>query len=194
MWIKAALLIAGFGFIASEAFCGGTITGSIVSDIQKNKADNVVYLQDVKGPVVPKKVTVEQHHLMFIPKVTTIPVGSTVVFTNHDKLYHNVFSVSEARKFNLDTFEHGKPKQVTFNKPGVVSVLCNVHSEMSAWIIVTANQYAAVSEGDGSFTISGVPAGTYKLSVWSEKHKPQGISTVSVEDGKTSHIDIKLGD
>jgi plastocyanin len=193
-FFKSALLMTGFALMASEAFCNGTVTGSIVTDLDKNKEDAVVYLKGVKGAVVPQKVTIEQHHLTFIPKVTTIPAGSTVEFTNHDKIYHNVFSVSEAKKFNLDTYDPGKPKQVTFDKPGVVSLLCNVHPEMSAWVVVTDNSYAAVSDKAGNFIITDVPAGTYEITSWSEKLKPQGVTTVTVSDGNTARVDIKLGD
>lgn len=132
--------------------------------------------------------------MTFIPKVTTIPVGSSVVFTNHDKLYHNVFSESETKKFNLDTYEHGKQKKVTFDKVGTVSVLCKVHPEMAAWIVITDNQYAAVSDKEGSFTIPNVPAGNYEVAVWSEKAKPQSALRVTVEDGKTARLDVRLGD
>ncbi|NTW52351.1 MAG: hypothetical protein HGB22_07170 [Chlorobiaceae bacterium] len=136
----------------------------------------------------------EQHHMTFIPRVTVIPVGSTVEFTNHDKMYHNVFSVSEAKKFNLDTYDSGKPKHVTFDKPGVVALLCNVHPEMAAWIVVTDNKYASVSDKLGNFTISDVPAGTYEIGVWTERLKLQAVTKVIVANSKTSKIDVKLGD
>jgi plastocyanin len=194
MFIKSALLVSGFALVASEAFCNGSVTGNIVTDIERNKENAVVYLKGVNGPVVPQKATVEQHHLTFIPKVTVIPVGSTVVFTNHDKIYHNVFSVSEAKKFSLDTYDPGKAKQVTFDKPGAVSLLCNVHPEMSAWVVVTENKFAAVTDKAGNFAIADVPAGTYEISAWSEKLKPQSLTIVTVLDGKAAHAEIKLGD
>ncbi|HWR01954.1 MAG TPA: carboxypeptidase regulatory-like domain-containing protein [Chlorobaculum sp.] len=194
IFFKSALLITGFALMASNAFCNGSITGTIASDIEKNKENTVVYLKGVKGTVVPQHATVEQHHLTFIPKVTTIPVGSTVEFTNHDKIYHNVFSVSETKKFNVDTYDGGKGAFVTFDKPGAVALLCRVHPEMSAWIVVTDNKYADVTDKVGNFTIADVPPGTYEICVWAEKAKAQGVTMVTVANGKTSHIDIKLGD
>ena len=191
---KSIVLLAGFGLVASEAFCGGTLTGAIVTDLQKNKEHVVVYLKGAVGPVTTRKATVEQHHLMFIPKVTTVPVGSTVVFTNHDKIYHNVFSRSEAKSFNLNTYDPGKPKHVVFDKPGAVNLLCNVHPEMSAWVVVTDNKYSAITGKDGLFTINDIPAGTYQIGVWSEKSRQLEETTVTVIDGKTSNVDIKLGD
>ncbi|NTU57578.1 MAG: hypothetical protein HGB00_01445 [Chlorobiaceae bacterium] len=194
MFFKSALLMFGFALMASKAYSNGAITGTIGTDIEKNKENAVVYLKGVSGPASPKTVTIEQHHLKFIPKVTTIPVGSTVVFTNHDKIYHNVFSVSEAKKFNLHTYDPGKAKQVTFERQGVVNLLCNVHPEMSAWVVVTENRYAAVTDKGGNFTISDVPPGTYEIAVWSEKLKPQESSKVTVTDGNSTKMDIKLGD
>jgi plastocyanin len=189
--IKAALLMTSFGFIASDAFCSGTITGSIDTDLQKYTGNAVVYLMNVKGPVVPQHKSIDQENLTFIPKVTTIPVGSTIGFTNNDKIYHNIHSVSAAKQFNLDTYDP-RPKSVTFDKPGVVHLLCNVHSEMSGWVVVTENQYAAVTEHDGKFTIPNVPAGTYEITAWSEMLKPQGRTMVTVADGATAPVVIKL--
>ncbi len=85
-FIKTALMMASFGFITTNAFCNGTITGTIDTNMPKYKGDAVVYLSGVKGPVVHEHKTIEQQSLTFVPKVTTIPVGSSIVFTNNDKL------------------------------------------------------------------------------------------------------------
>jgi plastocyanin len=190
-FLKTALLMTSFGFIASNAFCGGTITGTVDASIPKYKGDAVVYLLGVKGPVTPQRASVDQKSLVFVPHVTAVPVGSTVDFKNNDKVNHNIFSASAAKKFNLGTYNPGMSKPVTFDKPGAINLLCNVHSEMSAWVVVTENQYAAVSEHDGKFTINNVPAGTYKITAWSEKLKAQETS-VTVADGKTATVAIKL--
>ena len=190
-FLKTALFMTSFGFIASNAFCAGTITGTVDASIAKYKGDAVVYLKDVKGPVTPKHVSVDQKSLVFVPHVTAVPVGSTVDFKNNDKVNHNIFSASAAKKFNLGTYNPGMSKPVTFDKPGVINLLCNVHSEMSGFVVVTENQYAAVSEHDGKFTIENVPAGTYKITAWSEKLKALE-TTVTVADGKTATVAIKL--
>ena len=191
MFLKTALLVTGFGFMASNAFCAGTITGTIDASNPKYKADAVVYLLGVKGPVTPQHVSIDQKSLAFVPKVTAIPVGSTVDFKNNDKVNHNIFSASATKKFNLGTYNPGMSKPVTFEKTGVVNLLCNVHSEMSGWVVITENQYAAVTEHDGKFTINNVPAGTYKITAWSEKLKAQETS-VTVADGKTANVVVKL--
>jgi plastocyanin len=193
-FIRAALLLAGFGLMAQEAFCLGTISGSVISDLPKNKSDVVVYLKGAVGPVHHKTEVLEQHHLTFIPKVMAIPVGSHVMFTNHDKTDSDVFSVSEANDFRLKSTKPGNQGKVTFSKTGAVNVLSRMHPEMSAWIVVTDNQYASVSSKTGEFTIPNVPAGTYQLAFWSEKLKSQGSASVTVENGKTARINVKIGD
>jgi len=192
-FIKAALLLTSFGLITSNAYCNGTITGSVESNLTKYKGDTVVYLEGVNGPVTPQHKSVDQQCLTFIPKVTTIPVGSTVDFKNNDKIYHNVNGTGDSSTFNIDS-DPGIPNPITFNKPGVVHLLCKVHPEMSAWVVVTENQYAAVTEHDGKFTIPDVPAGTYQITTWNEKLKLKGKTTVSVADGTTVPLVIKLSD
>ena len=194
MYKVLVLVSACVVFMVPKAFCNGTVTGQVVTDLEKNKEYVVVYLKGVKGSPVTRKVIIEQHHMTFIPKVTTIPVGSTVEFTNRDKIYHNVFSKSEAKTFNIGTYAAGKPKDVVFDKPGVVDILCNVHPEMAAFVVVTENNAAAVSDKSGAFTITNVPAGTYEVGTWHGKLKQDGAVTVTVADGAVSHIDVKLGD
>jgi len=191
-FMKTALFMTTFGFISANAFCAGTVTGKVDASIPKYAGDAVVYLVGVKGAVVPGHAVVDQKSLVFVPHVTTVPVGSTVDFKNNDKVNHNIFSASPAKKFNLGTYNPGMSKPVTFDKAGVVNLLCNVHSEMSGWVIVTENQYAAVTDHDGHFTIKNVPAGTYEITGWSEKLKPQGKTTVTVTDGGTATVDLKM--
>ena len=136
--------------------------------------------------------TIEQQSLSFVPKVTTIPVGSTIVLKNNDQLNSNVTSLSPAKKFNVEKFDAGTSRKLTFNKSGVVQLLSKPHPEMTGWVIVTKNPYAAVTEHDGKFTIPNVPAGTYEISAWSEKLKPQGKTTVTVAEGKTAPVVLKM--
>jgi len=193
-FIKTVLFLSSFGCIASNAYCNGTITGTIETDLAKYKGDTVVYLEGVNEQVTPQHKSIDQLNLTFVPKVITIPVGSTVDFTNNDKIYHNITSTSESNKFSLDTYDPGVTRPVTFNKPGVVHLLCKVHPEMSGWVVVTENQYAAVTEHDGKFTIPNVPVGTYQIETWNEKLKLKGKTTVTVAEGKTVPLVIKLSD
>ena len=191
-FIKTALLMTSFGFSTSNAFCGGTITGKIDANIPKYNGDAVVYLVGNKGHVVCEHKTIEQQSLTFFPKVTTIPAGCSVTLKNNDAILSTISSFSPAKKFNVDKLEAGSTRQITFDKPGVVHLLSKAHPEMSAWVIVTKNQYAAVTEHDGKFTIPNVPAGTYEISVWSEKFKHQGKTTVTVAESKTVPVILKV--
>ena len=190
--VKSALLMTTFGFLASNAYCGGTVTGSVDASIAKYKKDAVVYLKGVKAPVTPQKGEVDQKNLVFVPHVLAVPVGSSVEFLNNDKVNHNIFSADACKKFNLGTYNPGMSKSVTFDKPCVVNLLCNVHSEMSGWVVVTENQFFNVTGADGKFTIKNVPAGTYEISAWSEKLKPQGKTMVTVAEGQTATVALKM--
>ena len=191
-FLKTALFLTGFGFLSSNAFSAGTVSGTIDASVPKYKKDAVVYLVGGKAPVVAKKGTVDQKNLVFIPHVLAVPTGSTVDFVNNDKVNHNIFSADACKKFNLGTYNPGMSKSVTFDKPCVVNLLCNVHSEMSGYVVTVASNYYAVSGTDGKFTISNVPAGTYEVVGWSEKLKPTGKTMVTVTDGATATVAVKL--
>ncbi len=121
-----------------------------------------------------------------------MPTGSSVQFKNTDKVNHNIFSADVCKKFNLGTYNPGMSKTVVFDKPCVVNLLCNVHSEMSGYVVVVDSNYYTVTGADGKFTISGVPAGTYEVVAWNEKLKGAGRNTVTVTDGGTSNVVVKL--
>lgn len=190
--LKTAIIAAGLGFVSTNAFCAGTVTGSVDVAVPKYKKDVVVYLKGVKGPLTPKKAEVDQKNLVFIPHVLVVPTGSSVDFKNSDKVNHNIFSADVCKKFNLGTYNPGMSKSVVFDKPCVVNLLCNVHSEMSGFVVVVDSNYSAVTSADGKFTISNVPAGTYEITAWSEKLKPAGKTTVTVADGGIATAAIKL--
>jgi plastocyanin len=191
-FLKTALLVAGFGVLSSNAFCAGTVTGTVDTAIAKYKKDTVVYLKGVKGPIVPKKGVVDQKNLVFVPHVLAVPTGSSVEFKNNDKVNHNIFSADVCKKFNLGTYNPGMSKTVVFDKPCVVNLLCNVHSEMSGYVVVVDSDYSAVTDATGKFTITGVPAGTYEVAAWNEKLKSAAKTMVTVADGGTATASVKL--
>ena len=94
--------------------------------------------------------------------------GTTVDFPNNDVTYHNVFSLSRTKSFDLGRYAAGKSKAVRFDKPGIVRVFCEIHSHMSAFILVFAHRYFALTDPDGSFRIDNVPPGSYNVFVWNE--------------------------
>jgi plastocyanin len=111
---------------------------------------------------------IDQRNESFVPHVLAIVAGTTVDFPNSDLTYHNVFSLSRARSFDLGRYAAGKSKAVRFDRPGIVRVFCEIHSHMSAFILVFAHRYFAVTDPDGSYRIDNVPPGTYNVFVWNE--------------------------
>jgi len=105
----------------------------------------------------------DQKDLMFHPQVLPILAGTTVDFPNRDNLFHNVFSYSQPKEFDLGRYPTGMQKSVRFDKPGVVRVYCDIHSHMNATILVLENPYFVVPDDQGSFSIKDVPRGTYTV-------------------------------
>lgn len=111
---------------------------------------------------------IAQKDMMFKPSVMAVTVGSTVEFPNLDPYFHNVFSYSKTKKFDLGRYEQGKSKPVTFDKPGIVKIFCEIHYSMRAYLHVLASPYFAVTNEKGGFAISDVKPGNYTLHVWQE--------------------------
>lgn len=171
---------------------GGEIKGSVKSPYM-SRFPALVYVDQVAGQFPPpaKKPFVSQKGLVFEPHVLPVVKGTTVDFTNDDNVSHNVSSPpGSATVFNLGLYGAGVTKTVTFNNIGEVPLLCSVHPEMSAFVIVLQNPYYAMTDKSGNFDIKNVPPGTYQLKVWDEKLQgaPQ---SVTVEQGKTVNVEFK---
>jgi plastocyanin len=128
----------------------------------------------------------DQRDLTFHPQVLPILVGTTVDFPNRDNLFHNVFSYSQPKEFDLGRYPTGMMKSVRFDKPGIVRVYCDIHSHMNATILILENPYFAVPDEQGSYTIRNVPAGTYTVKFWCGRELAGSQSvTVKVGDAVT---------
>lgn len=175
-----------FGF--SLYTFAGDIKGKVTAKGVKNSANAIIYIENIPGKKfdVPKdNARMDQKNLVFIPHVLPILVGTTVEFMNSDDVLHNVFSPDNcAEKFNLGTWPKGEIRTYTFKNPGCFSVmLCNVHPEMEAYIVVLETPYFSVSEKDGSYIIKNVPAGKYSLKIWHEKLKGESVEITVPEQG-----------
>ena len=122
-----------------------------------------------------------QKNKRFLPHMLVVPLGAVVEFPNRDPFFHNVFSMFEGKRFDLGLYEAGSTRTVTFNKPGVSYIFCNIHPEMSAVIIVTGTPYYAISNRAGEITINGVQAGAYRLEVWAERCLPESLKALDRE-------------
>jgi plastocyanin len=183
----AVLLIAFFGMHVSLA---GTVSGKI-----SGGAGSVVWVDDpsAKVELPAKPLIVDQKGLLFVPHIAVVLVGSTVEFLNSDNVQHNVFwtGVSGNKKLghNLGTWPKGEKRSVKFDNPGVVPLLCNVHPEMSAYIVVVPTSLYATTNASGEYTIQNVPDGAHNMTVWHEGIKQQ---SKQVNVSGTTKIDFTL--
>ncbi len=130
----------------------------------------VVWLEGASAPVVTRGTAqMVTEGKQFVPRILVLAAGSTLTFPNNDPFNHNVFSLSEEGPFDLGLYGRGEAKGTTLNHPGIVRVYCNVHSTMSALVVVRDNTLWAQPGGDGSFRIEGVPPGRYVLHAWHER-------------------------
>ena len=131
-----------------------------------------------KLPSHPLTATLEQEYRRFLPDVLVVPVGSTVSFPNRDPVFHNVFSLSKPKSFDLGNYPKDQTRTVTFNKPGLVFVNCHLHPNMAAVIVVSPNQWSTKAAPDGKFALPHVPPGKYTIVAW---HKTAGFFRKEVQ-------------
>ena len=136
-----------------------------------------------------KHPVLDQRNLQFHPQVLPILVGTTVDFPNRDNLYHNVFSYSQAKEFDLGRYPKDDSRSVQFNKPGLVRVYCDIHAHMNATIIVLQHPYFATPNDDGTYVIHQVPEGRYSIILWIDRDRVERRS-IEVRAGETTIMDF----
>ncbi len=168
------------------------IKGKVSVQGIKSAASIAVYVDaiaDKKFEAPKEHVIIDQRKMSFNPHVVAVQQGTTVDFLNSDPVGHNVYwpSISGNKKLahNLGTWPQGEKKPFQFNDLGVASLLCNVHPEMSGYVVIVPTPYFAVTDKDGNFEIKDIPAGKYTLKTWSEDGKPTS-QAVEVSAATTS--------
>ncbi|HLH07491.1 MAG TPA: hypothetical protein VKW78_09650 [Terriglobales bacterium] len=150
----------------------------------------VIYLE---GDLGTNKIEAElnQQDRRFSPDLVVVPVGSTVSFPNLDPIFHNVFSLSKAKSFDLGNYPKDETRTVTFPKPGIVFVDCHLHPNMSAVIVVTPNRWTTKADASGRFVLPDVRPGSYTIVAW---HKSAGFfrKTVRVTDDHAANVDFTI--
>lgn len=200
-WIILVTLFLGVeAYGADGAAKGGIVKGTITVG-GKPTADAVVSVEGVPQEIAKaqlaaakssKKARVDQRDMKFIPYVLPIVAGTTVEFPNNDKTWHNVFSKSDTKPFDLGLYPPGKSRSQAFDKPGVVRILCNAHPAMEGFIVVKDHPYIAAPDKRGNYRLDGVPLGKFRLQVW---HPQLGTSETGVEivrDGEVVDINFDL--
>ncbi len=151
----------------------------------------VVYIEDagVRAPTPPpaEHPRLNQFQMVFRPLVLAVSAGTTVDFPNNDNLFHNVFSYSQPKEFDLGRYPRGDMRSVRFDKPGTVNVFCDIHSYMYATILVFDHPYFAVCDDDDNFAIPAVPEGHYTLAYWYGRKKMES-KRITVKAGETTTV------
>lgn len=207
-WILAALSLGPSGAIA------GVIRGMIVPASPRSHAEltNSTHLAAARVPAIQvreavvfveqipaglerklarksQQALVVQTHGHFVPSPMSIAAGTTVEFENHDTAYHNVFSVSSARRFNVGKYGPNQTRQVRFERTGLIKLFCDIDPAELGYLYVTPNHAYAQPDSTGAFALPNLPHGTYRLRVWSPDHRP--ISRV-VEMPRRGDLSIAL--
>lgn len=164
--------------------------------------DFVVYLEGVIGPsnatagattvVVETRRNITQKGARFLPRVLPVLVGTTVEWPNHDEIYHNVFSISDAKQFDLGLYKHPEMKRVVLDRPGRIDAFCSIHTAMHCIILVLENPYFATADAQGRYRIAEIPPGTYRLKAWHER-LPSQVKQVTISENGTVQADFTLG-
>jgi len=189
------LLLASSFLVAAASVCAaeplsGRIEWKTRGGAQPSQA--VVYAEplDRPAPATPGKATFQQKNKTFLPHVVAVPVGSTVVFPNDDAIFHNVFSLSPPQPFDLGLYRAGASKQQVFAKPGVHHVFCNIHPQMSAFLVVAPTPFVTVAAQDGTWRLE-VPPGKYRVTALSERASPVVVE-VTVSGAATAVAGLVL--
>jgi hemoglobin len=172
----------------------GQLHGSLRIDGKVPNTLGVIQLWPDKGGKKRKAKTrvIEQRDRTFMPHVMAVPVGSTVSFPNFDPIYHNVFSTSKSRQFDLGLYKNGDTREVKVDKAGIVRLGCNIHANMSAYLVVVDAPHYAVVDADGNFSFKSLAPGKYKVQAWVERSGEPTTSEVTIKAGDNeSNIEIK---
>jgi hypothetical protein len=163
----------------------------------------VIWLSPIDAHVPPKSFPggpfkLTQHNKSFQPHLLVVPVGAVVQFPNRDPFFHNVFSLFDGKRFDLGLYEAGSSRNVSFDRPGVSYIFCNIHAEMSAVVISLDTPYYSVSDSKGQVVIPEVPAGRYSMHVWYETALPATLNamtheiTVSANSSTLGVVDVPM--
>jgi plastocyanin len=192
MGAAALILLGGMWAVLCTAHLGAAerqIRG-VVSAAGRPAANVVVWLEAPGAPPArdAKKVVLDQRQLKFSPQVLAVRAGTTVLFPNNDRVFHNVFSFHHGKVFDLGLYPVGDSKLVKFDKPGLSRIFCNIHPNMAAYVFVVDSPYFAVSDESGAFVLPAVPAGQYTYRAWRSASTDylSGVWSVGDQDAPVS--------
>ncbi|HTL68992.1 MAG TPA: hypothetical protein VL200_15110 [Lacunisphaera sp.] len=162
----------------------------------KPVADAVVSATPLDHPAPPPAnvtpVEIEQKEQEFRPYVTAIQVGTTVNFPNHDTVQHHVYSLSKPKRFEIPLYQSGASQAEVFDKPGVVTIGCNIHDWMVAYIVVLPTPYFAKTDATGAAALPPLPAGRYRLEVWHPRAPAPLVQEITSDPSKQAVLDFSV--
>ena len=192
-----AVVFAGITLAVAGLGSANEIKGKVSVQGIKSAENIAVYVDvipDKKFDAPKEHIVIDQRKMAFLPHVVAVQQGTTVDFLNSDPVGHNVYwpSVSGNKKLshNMGTWPKGDRKPFQFNDLGTASLLCNVHPEMSGYVVVVPTPYFAVTDKDGNFEIKNIPAGKYTLKTWSEDGKP--VTQALDVSGATATVELTV--
>ena len=169
----------------------GTPAGRDMPDLLRS----VVYLESAPRGAFETNdgghAVMDQRNETFVPHVIAITTGTTVDFPNSDAFYHNVFSLSKTKAFDLGRYAAGNSRPVRFDRPGIVRVFCDIHAHMNAYILVFGHPFFAMTDKDGRYRIENVPPGTYGVIAWNEGTSSE-TRPITVADAAIAELDFTL--
>lgn len=180
-------------FLLTAASHAETIRGTFKFKNEDDAGKVVVYIEKADGTFVPpdRHPVMDQIELTFVPYVLPVLIGTTVDFHNSDDVLNNIFTPSWAgHKFNLGTYPKSVVRSFTFDRLGVVALLCNIHPDMEGYILVLQNPYFTIPDKEGRYQIKDIPPGIYDLRMW-YKTKISPVQTITVEKGKETVVDFR---
>ncbi len=152
-----------------------------------DRTHTVIFLEGDLPASRPMQAAIQQENRAFSPDLAVVPAGSSISFPNLDPIFHNVFSLSKIKSFDLGNYSKGQTRMVIFPKPGIVLVNCRIHTNMSAVVVVTPNEFYASADVKGSYAIKNVPPGKYVVVAW---HKAAGFLRKEIEVGEGATVKL----
>jgi plastocyanin len=192
--LSTALVLA---LLAPSSAPASSVAGQVVllenGGARSDASNAVVWIDGLHRPGGARDTaTMKQSLKRFLPPVVVVPTGGTVSFPNEDPIYHNVFSVSGANRFDLGLYRSGASKAKAFSAPGLVRVYCNIHPQMVGFVMVVDSDYFAITGPDGSFRLEGVPAGHHRIRAWHEGGAEDAQEIVVGAEGAGAPVTLRI--
>ena len=197
---RAGLASGAIGVLALAAWsacAAASLTVTVSRPDGKPVGGAVVLVHGPPGskPPTPATIVVDQVNLTFTPDLTVMPIGSSVRFPNSDAVSHQVYSFSPAKRFQLPLYRGTPYAPVKFDQAGVVTLGCNIHDDMIAYLVVTDAEWSGRTEADGTWSVSNLPAGEFRVEVWHPRMREATAlveKPVAIADSSPGRLDIHL--